>query len=382
MNILLAPDSFKDSLTATEVCDHMRKGILKVNPDATIVSLPMADGGEGTLDALTVATKGKIFVSPTFDSLMRPIEGKYAILGDGETAVIELAQASGLELLNPEERNPMLTNTFGTGILILEAFNRGCRKFNICIGGSATHDVGTGILAALGIQFYDKSGNDLIPTGGNLGTINRVEQSYDFDKFSNCEFQIACDVTNPLLGVNGAAEVFSRQKGATEAQVLALEGNTKSFSILLKNQIGRDVSTLAGAGAAGGVGAGLCAFMDAKLESGFEIVARTTELEKAIRNADLIFTGEGKVDFQTQFGKTPFGVAQLAKKYEKLVFCLAGSVEEGADALYEHGVTAFYSIVNQPMSLEEAIKRAPELIEQTVENIMRSMRSQFENLSI
>ncbi|MDZ4148695.1 MAG: glycerate kinase [Flavobacteriaceae bacterium] len=382
MNILLAPDSFKDSLTATEVCVSMRKGILKVNPDATIVSLPMADGGEGTLEALTVATKGKIIVSPTFDSLMRPIESRYAILGDGETAVIELAQASGMELLKPEERNPMLTNTYGTGILILEAFNRGCRKFIICIGGSATHDVGTGILAALGIQFYDKSGNDLIPTGGNLGTIIRVEQSSDFDKFSNCEFQIACDVTNPLLGVKGAAEVFSRQKGATETQVLQLEENTKIFSVLLKNQIGRDVSTLAGAGAAGGVGAGLCAFMHAKLESGFEIVARTTELENAIRKADLIFTGEGKVDFQTQFGKTPFGVAQLAKKHEKLVFCLAGSVGEGADALYEHGITAFYSIVNQPMSLEEAIKRAPELIEQTVESIMRSIRSQFENLSI
>lgn len=382
MNILLAPDSFKDSLTATEVCDSMRKGILKVNPGATIVSLPMADGGEGTLEALTAVTKGKIIFSTTFDPLMRSIESRYAILGDGETAVIELAQASGLELLKPEERNPMLTNTFGTGILILEAFNQGCRKFIICIGGSATHDVGTGILAALGIKFYDKSGNDLIPTGGNLGTITQVEQSSDFDKFSNCEFQIACDVTNPLLGVQGAAEVFSRQKGATEAQVLALEENTKSFSVLLKSQIGRDVSTLAGAGAAGGVGAGLCAFMQAKLESGFEIVARTVELEKAIRKADLIFTGEGKVDFQTQFGKTPFGVAQLAKKYEKPVFCLAGSVGEGADALYEHGVTALYSIVNQPMPLEEAIKRAPELIEQAVENIMRSMRSQFENLSI
>lgn len=374
MNILLAPDSFKDSLTAAEVCASMKRGILKVMPGADIVSIPMADGGEGTLEALTAATSGKVIISKTFDPLMRPIEAKYAILGDGKTAVIELAQASGLELLKPEERNPMPAHTFGTGVLIREAFDKGCRKFIICIGGSATHDAGTGILAALGIKFYDKSGNELMPTGGILGEITRIEPSADFEKYSNCEFQIACDVTNPLLGAQGAAQVFSRQKGATEAQVLLLEEHTKDFSVLLNNWAGKVVSTLPGSGAAGGTGAGLCAFMNAKLEPGFGIVARAAGLEDAVRKAELIFTGEGKVDFQTQFGKVPFGMGQLAKKHKKPVVCLAGSIGAGAEVLYGHGVTSLYSIVNRPMPLENAIKHAPGLIEEAVGNILRGIQ--------
>ncbi len=343
-------------------------------PGADIVSIPMADGGEGTLGSLTAATSGKVIISKTFDPLMRPIEAKYAILGDGKTAVIELAQASGLELLKPEERNPMLTHTLGTGVLIREAFDKGCRKFIICIGGSATHDAGTGILAALGVNFYDKSGNELMPSGGILGEIARIGPSADFEKYSNCEFQIACDVTNPLLGAQGAAQIFSRQKGATEAQVLQLEEHTKSFSALLDNWAGRAVSNLPGSGAAGGTGAGLCAFMNAKLESGFGIVARAAGLEDAVRKAELIFTGEGKVDFQTQFGKVPFGVAQLAKKHKKPVVCLAGSIGAGAEVLYGHGVTSIHSVVNRPMPLGDAIKHAPGLIEEAVGNILRGIQ--------
>lgn len=373
MNILLAPDSFKDALSASEVCFFMEKGIQNVMPDAEINSIPMADGGEGTLDALIAATGGKIVKSATVDALMRRIESRYAILGDGKTAVIELAHASGLELLKPKERKALNTNTLGTGLLIRDAFQKGCRKFIICIGGSATHDIGTGILNALGVRFFDIHEKEITPTGGSLGAIRRMEMDDFYAQLSGCEFQVVCDVSNPLLGEQGAAKVFSRQKGASEKQVLQLEESTRHFSLLLNQFANKDVVSIPGSGAAGGVGAGLVTFLNAQMESGFEIVARTVGLEKAIQKADLIFTGEGKVDFQTQFGKTPFGVAQLAKQYGKPVVCLVGSIGEGADVLYSKGITSIFSIANRPLRLQESIKSTPELIEQATENIMRTI---------
>ena len=371
MNILIAPDSFKDSLSAMEVCNNIEKGIVRVFPHAEIRKIPLADGGEGTVDALVQATKGKKIHAVVHDPLFREITATYGILGDEKTAVIEMAAASGIELLSEKERNPWITSTLGTGELIQDALNNGCRKFIIGIGGSATNDGGTGMAVALGARFVDVSGNDMKGTGENLGKINKIDLNNLDSRINECSISVACDVTNPLYGNQGAAYIYSPQKGADEKMVEKLDQNLQHFGQLIEKQIGKEISLMPGAGAAGGLGAGLHAFLNATLEPGFKIIKNTLKLDDIMPWADIVITGEGKIDNQTRFGKTPHGVAMVAKQKKIPVIALAGTLGDGYEELYNHHFHAIFSILDKPMKLDDALKNAPKLLEQTAESIMR-----------
>ena len=371
MNILIAPDSFKDSLSAMEVCNNIEKGIIRVFPQAKIKKIPLADGGEGTVDALVQATNGKKIQATVHDPLFRKITATYGILGDEKTAVIEMAAASGIELLNEMERNPWITSTLGTGELMKDALDKGCRKFIVGIGGSATNDGGTGMAVALGARFIDTSGNEMAGTGENLGKINKIDLNNLDSRINECSISVACDVTNPLYGQQGAACVYSPQKGADTKMVKKLDQNLQHFGQLIEKQLRKKVSLMPGAGAAGGLGAGLHAFLNATLEPGFKIIKNTLNLDDIMPWADVIITGEGKIDNQTRFGKTPHGVAMVAKQKKIPVIALAGTLGDGYEELYKHHFHAIFSILDKPMQLNEALENAPKLLEQTTETIMR-----------
>jgi glycerate kinase len=371
MKIIIAPDSFKECLTATQVAQHIASGIHSVYPTAEISQIPIADGGEGTVEALVTATNGSIIRVGCVDALMRPIESFFGVLGNGKTAVIEMAAASGIELIEPEKRNPMLASTFGTGLLIKEALERGFTDIIIGIGGSATNDGGVGMAKALGYKFQDKNGNEIGDGGGELNKLAKIEASGVNPLLSKARIIAACDVTNPLCGPNGASAVFGPQKGATPEMVEILDQNLKNLAHRIEADLGKGVAETPGAGAAGGLGAGLLAFANATLKPGFEMVKEITQLEEQIQTADLVFTAEGKIDFQTQFGKTPFGVAQIASKYKVPVIALAGMIGEGAESLLEKGITAYFALADKPMSLEESKTNAAQLLEKTTGQIMR-----------
>ncbi len=371
MNILIAPDSFKDSLSAQKAGEAIYNGITSMPGEWNIQILPMADGGEGTVDALINATNGNLHYTEVYDPLMRKVRAKYGILGDGKTAVIEMAAASGIELLNSEERNPWITSSFGTGQLISAALDKGCNRIIMGIGGSATNDGGIGMAQALGVIFLDKNGKPVGHGGGELSKINRIEVQGMDPRITDCEIDIACDVTNPLTGLNGASMIYAPQKGADKEMVQKLDTNLKHFAKLVKEQLNKDVDTIPGAGAAGGLGAGFLAFTQAVLKPGFEIVRRETKLDDHIQWADLVITGEGKIDFQTQFGKTPMGVARVAKKYDKPVIAIAGTLGEGYQELYFLGFDSIVSIIDKPMSLQEALITAPQLLERSARSVIQ-----------
>ena len=371
MNILIAPDSFKDSLSAKKVAEAIGQGIRLESPEAEIKILPMADGGEGTVEALADASQGKIIKVSVEDALRRPINAKLGLSGNGETAIIEMAAASGIEHLQSGECNPWKTTTFGTGQLIKHALDQECRKVIIGIGGSATNDGGVGMAMALGIKFTDDSGNEKGIGGGELSEISSIDISGLDNRVSSTEFIVACDVTNPLTGPEGASYVYGPQKGADSKMVKRLDDNLRHFALLLKDKLNKDVEHVPGAGAAGGLGAGLMAFLDARLMKGFEIIREETRLDVAIRWADLVITGEGKIDVQTQFGKTPMGVAGVAKKYNKPVIAFAGTLGEGYEELYPLGFDAIFSIIDKPMELKEALINAPFLLERCVRSAIR-----------
>ncbi len=371
MNILIAPDSFKDSLSAMDVCNNIEKGIIRALPQAKIKKIPLADGGEGTVDALVQATGGKKIQAKVHDPLFREITAIYGILSDGKTAVIEMAAASGIELLSKNERNPWISSTLGTGELIKDALDKGCRKFIVGIGGSATNDAGTGMALALGARFLDASGNEMAGTGENLGKITKIDLENLDSRIHDCSISVACDVTNPLHGLNGAAHVYSPQKGANTNMVEKLDQNLQYFGELIEKQLGKRVSMMPGAGAAGGLGAGLNAFLNATLEPGFQIIKNTLKLDDIIPWADVVITGEGKIDNQTRFGKTPHGVAMVAKQVKIPVIALAGTLGDGYEELYHHHFHAIFSIIDKPMQLNDALKNAPKLLEQSAETIMR-----------
>jgi len=373
MKIVIAPDSFKGSLSAKEVADAIEKGINKLNKNITVQKIPMADGGEGTVQALVDGTGGKIISTRVFDPLMREINSFYGILGDNKTAVIEMSAASGLPLISMEERNPLLTTTFGTGQLFLHALEQGCRNFIIGIGGSATNDGGFGMMKALGVKLLDINGEDIGLGGGALERLSFIDISNLDPRIKECIITVACDVDNPLCGIRGASNVFGPQKGATPEMIVTLDKNLKLYSEIIEDQLGVSIINTPGSGAAGGLGGGLLAFLNAKLKSGIDIVIETTNLEAYIKNADLIITGEGSIDYQTQFGKTPFGVAKLGEKYNIPVIALAGSIGKGADVLYNKGFHSIFSIVNKPMTLEEAIKDGAFLLEDAAERVLRAM---------
>jgi glycerate kinase len=302
---------------------------------------------------------------------MRPVESSFGITGDGITAVIEMASASGIQLITSGERNPWITTTYGTGELILAALDRGCRDIILGIGGSATNDCGMGMAAALGVKFLDHAGNSVGPGGGMLAEVTRIDISGLDNRIKETKIMVACDVTNPLTGPSGAAHVYGPQKGADPEMVKKLDSNLKKFSDLIMEQLGKDVGKIPGAGAAGGLGAGLIAFLDGELVEGVPAIAAKTGLEEAVAKADIVITGEGGIDFQTQFGKTPYGVAQVAKKYGKPVIAVAGTIGKGVDELYSKGIDAVISILDRPLSLEEAIEETPALLEATGERIGR-----------
>ncbi len=371
MHFVIAPDSFKECLTATQVAAAISDGIRRVVPKAGIISMPVADGGEGTVDALIAATGGKIIITPSVDALNRPIQSFFGILGDGKTAVIEMAAASGIELLTPEERNPLITSTFGTGLLIKAAIETGFTQIILAIGGSATNDGGSGMAQALGFGLLDKNGKSIGSGGGSLGKLHSIDDSHVYPLLKKVKITVASDVRNPLLGPSGATCVYGPQKGATPEMLETLELNMAHYSQILQQVFKVDTAEIPGAGAAGGLGAGLMAFCRAEMGSGFELINKLTHLEDHIQQASMVFTAEGKIDSQTAFGKTISGVAQLAKKYHVPVIALAGMFKDDLTELYSQGVTSVFAIGGGPMSLGESKARAKELISSTSERIMR-----------
>ena len=369
---VLAPDSFKESLSAKEVCQAMERGIKKVFPEAEIILAPMADGGEGTIEALIDATEGRrVFKNVRGPLENSEVEAYFGILGNSDTAVIEMAKASGLELLALKDRNPLITSTYGTGQLIKAAIDEGMHKIIIGIGGSATNDGVSGMERALGAKFLDEKGEEIPSGGGFLKKLNQIDMS-NFDKrLQEVEIFIASDVTNPLVGKNGASYVFGPQKGASAKMVEELDENMNHYANIIYRDLGKDIKNKAGAGAAGGLGAGLLAFTDAEMKLGIELVANNIHLEDKIKEADYIFTGEGGMDYQTKFGKAPFGVSKLAKKYKKPCFALAGHIGEEIEVLYEEGMTAIFGIQGTAQTLPEALKSGTKNIERTSENIAR-----------
>ncbi|MDD4177855.1 MAG: glycerate kinase [Bacteroidales bacterium] len=366
MYVLIAPDSFKNSLTAKQAAQSIATGWRRVFPDAHTELCPLADGGEGTVQSLVDATGGRLVHVQVQDPLLRPIASFFGILGDGTTAVIEMAAASGIELLKNEELAPLKTSTYGTGQLMLKALEMGCRHMIIGIGGSATVDGGMGMANALGIEFTDHQGKPLTAGGGSLDALAQINMDDVHPALASCEIIIAADVTTSLVD---AARIYGPQKGASPQEVQQLEKNLTHYADILQKTFGRNIATEAGAGAAGGLGAGLLAFAGAKMQPGFEVVRQTTGLDEKISKADLVITGEGKTDAQTQYGKTPFGVAQVAKKYNKPVILLAGTLGDDYQKLYQKGFDAIFPITDKPMPLSQAISDAAILLEDAARRV-------------
>ncbi|MCT8137147.1 glycerate kinase [Anaerobacillus sp. CMMVII] len=371
MKIVLAPDSFKESMTAKNAALAMERGIHKVFPDAKCVIVPMADGGEGTVESLVDLTDGEIMETQVVGPLGETIFAQYGLSGDGKLAIIEMASASGIHLLKKEERNPLKTTSFGTGQLIKAAVDKGVTRIIMGIGGSVTNDAGVGMLQALGCSFKDRNGNELPYGGGNLGLLHEIDVSQLDPRLASVSFEVACDVTNPLIGKNGASYIFGPQKGATPEMVEQLDQNLTHFSELVKVQLGKDIAEIEGGGAAGGLGASLLAFLDAFLKKGIDLVIDYTNLEEKIIGADYVFTGEGSIDHQTIYGKTPFGVATISEKHGVPVIAFAGRVGDGVQELYSHGFTAIIGILNELTSLDDALKAGEINLELAVENICR-----------
>ena len=375
MRIVVAPDSYKGSLSALGVAQAMERGILHVFPDADVCKIPMADGGEGTVDALLAATGGEHRQSVVSDPLGQRILASWGILGDGRTAVIEMAAASGLTLLATDERNPRITTTYGTGELMRAALDAGLRKIILGIGGSATNDGGAGMARALGARFLDADGHELPDGGAALAGLQRIDLSQLDPRLRETEIVVACDVDNPLCGVRGASAVFGPQKGATPAMVVELDAALAHFASVAQNATGRDIAEQAGAGAAGGLGAGLLLFTPAQLKPGVDIVLDAVGFSGLVKDADFVITGEGCTDFQTAFGKAPVGVARRAKPFSIPVFCLSGSLGQGADDVLALGIDAVLSISGRPMTLAESMGAASALIEAATVRLCRVIKA-------
>lgn len=368
---VVAPDSFKESMTAKEVCDAMEKGIKKADSAAEVIKVPMADGGEGTVDSLVDATNGQRVIVEVTGPLGNKISAYYGILGNGTTAVIEMAKASGLEIVQKKKRNPMITTTFGTGELIRHALDHNVKEIIIGLGGSSTNDGGSGMAQALGAKLLDQNNNQISFGGGNLDKLDKIDISNLDSRLQDVKIILASDVTNPLIGKDGASRVFGSQKGATPEMVEKLENNLQHYAKIIKRDLNKDVASVSGAGAAGGLGAGLMAFTTCKMRQGVDIAIEVTKLEEKVKSADYVFTGEGGTDFQTKFGKTPYGVAKLGKKYHKPVISLAGYLGEGIDSLYSEGFTAIFGIIPGACDLSTALKNGPSNVARTTENIVR-----------
>lgn len=377
MKILIAPDSFKGALSSRQVADAIGAGIKRVNPSVEIIKIPLADGGEGTVDSLVAATDGTIIKVKVKDPLLRDITACYGILGDNTTAVIEMAAASGLTLLTPNEQNSLLTSTYGTGQLITDALDRGCRTIIMGLGGSATNDGGLGMLNALGVKFYNQSGQDSSIGGQGLIDLAAIDLSGLDKRIATTDFKAACDVKNPLTGPEGATYIFGSQKGADEATLALLDKHMAKYGKMVETLLEINIADLPGAGAAGGLGAAVFAFLGAELRSGIDLVMQTVQLEKQLSGVDLVFTGEGKIDLQTSFGKALWGVARLAASYSIPVIALTGSIGSGTEVLYENGFTAIFAIADGPMTLEHSIAQTPFLLEAATERIFHLVHTLY-----
>lgn len=364
MKIVISIDSLKGSLTSMEAANAIKAGILNVDMNSEIKILPLADGGEGTVDALVEGMKGEAKIVTVSGPMNEKVNAKYGILKDTNTAILEMAESSGFALVPAGFGNPMKTTTYGVGEMIKEAMQKGCRNFIVGIGGSATNDGGVGMLQALGYEFYDEN-DTLVGIGGEvLNQIKSIKVNNRLKELDECNFKIACDVTNPLYGKNGAAYIYGPQKGATPEMVIELDNGLRNFAEVVKKDLGKDVANVEGAGAAGGLGFGFLAFLNSKLESGIKIILEEIKLEEAVKDADIVITGEGRLDNQTAMGKAPIGVAKIAKKYGAKVIGIAGATTDDAVLCNEEGIDAYFSIVNGAMSLEDAINK---------ENAMKNM---------
>lgn len=371
---LCAPDSFKESLTAMEAARAMAQGIENADHDAEVRCLPMADGGEGTARALVDATGGSMRAVPVHDPLGRPVEGHFGLLADGTTAVVETAEASGLALLEAKERNPLIASSYGTGELMLAAVRSGAKRIIVGLGGSATNDAGAGLLQALGVRLLDKNGNDLAHGGAALANLTTIDISTMDPALKNVAITAACDVTNPLTGPTGASAVFGPQKGASKDDVATLDAALAHFAQVIDSQLGVAVNDVPGAGAAGGIGAALKGFLNAEFRPGIAIVIEQSGLDAAAQWADVVFTGEGSIDFQTKFGKTPAGVAETAKRHGKPVIAVAGHIGTGIDELHEVGIDAVFGIAPGAASLSELLADAAANVNRTTEQIVRTLQ--------
>lgn len=371
MKVVIAPDSFKGSLSAREVALAIAEGVRRRWPDAEIDCIPLADGGEGTVQALVDATGGTVVNVKVTGPLGEPVDAFFGVLGDGKTAVIEMAAASGLPLVPPDRRDPGRTTTRGTGELIRAALDRGCRRLIIGIGGSATNDGGAGMAQALGASFQDREGRELGPGGLALKELERIDLSGLDPRLRECEIVVACDVDNPLYGPRGASAVYGPQKGATPEMVEALDAALFRLACVIERQWGIDVQKIPGSGAAGGLGAGLVAFLGATLKPGIEIVLEAVNFERRIQGADLVITAEGGVDGQTAFGKAPSGVLKASARHNVPVVVVGGSLADDAVSLYEHGFAAIVGCTPRPMGLDEAIARTARSLAEAGEMIAR-----------
>jgi glycerate 2-kinase len=371
LNVVIAPNAFKECLSACSVAQAIKKGVKKACPEAETVLIPVADGGDGTCEALVAARKGIYREINVNDPLMRPLYVKYGFIDDGKTAVMEMASASGLWILSEDEKNPLHTTTFGTGEMIRDALEQGVETIIIGIGGSATVDGGIGMASALGYRLLDENGNDIHPTGQALNSIRNIDSAHVHPRLKAVRIEVACDVTNPLLGPQGAVAVYAPQKGAAAESLPILEEGLSCLAECWKRDCGVDIQELPGAGAAGGLGAGLVAFCGANLRPGFDLVAEYALLDEWLKQADLVITGEGKIDESTSFGKVPVGVGRHAKLLGVPAVVLAGSVSGDLSPLYQEGIAAVFSIASGPMRLEESMQRAKELLENTAEQTVR-----------
>lgn len=371
MKIVIAPDSFKESMTAMEVANSIEAGFKRVFPNEEYRKVPMADGGEGTVQSLIDATNGKIIETSVTGPLGKPVSAFYGISGDGKTAVIELAAASGLHLVPEEERNPLRTTTKGTGELILAALQQNVEHIILGIGGSATNDGGAGMAQALGARLLDRNEEEIGQGGGALKDLDKIDIRTIDPRINQVKIEVACDVDNPLIGKEGASVVFGPQKGATPDMITVLDKNLTHYASVIERDLGRKIADLPGAGAAGGIGAGLAAFLQAELKSGIDIVIEAVKLEEYMKEASFVITGEGKVDSQTVHGKTPIGVAKIAKKHNIPVIAVAGLIGADSEVVYEHGIDALFSIVPGAVSLKDAFRNAQKYTETQAENIAR-----------
>ena len=371
MKIVIAPQAFKGSLSALNVANAVQKGVRRIFPDAQILTCPVADGGDGTLETLVESSGGKIMETNVADPTGKSIVAQWGAMGDGNTAVIEMARTSGLALLTLEERDPLNATTYGLGEIIVSALNKGFRKFIVGIGGSATNDAGAGMAQALGIRLMDREGRNLVFGGAALQNLSVIDTSSIDQRVLESNFQIACDVNNPLTGPEGASAVYGPQKGATEENVRQLDSALGVFAEVAKRDLGKDISNLEGAGAAGGLGAGMIAFVEGHLRAGVDIVLDTVNLAEKLESADLVITGEGSIDFQTVYNKAPIGVARMAKARGIPTIGISGMLGKNYQIVHNHGIDAALSIANGPISLEESLQNAPSLISEAVEESLR-----------